>query len=118
VTVADDGFAGGELRPASAERLARIAAALASTPGLRVEVEGNCDAPSGDATALARANGVARALQSSGVSGITSRGLGSSHLLTSNASEAGRVMNRRVEIVISGDAIGTLPYWDRTYRIK
>jgi hypothetical protein len=35
----------------------------------------------------------------------------------SNATPAGREQNRRVEIVISGEAIGTLPYWDRTYSL-
>jgi flagellar motor protein MotB len=47
----------------------------------------------------------------------TARGLGDSRPLVSNSSAAGREQNRRVEIVISGDAIGTLPFWDRTYSL-
>jgi outer membrane protein OmpA-like peptidoglycan-associated protein len=48
---------------------------------------------------------------------ITSQGFGNSRLAASNASEAGKVENRRVEIVVSGDAIGALPIWDRTYSV-
>ena len=43
--------------------------------------------------------------------------LGDSTPVVSNSSAAGREQNRRVEIVISGDLIGTLPYWDRTYSL-
>ncbi len=37
--------------------------------------------------------------------------------LTSNSTATGREQNRRVEIVISGDPIGSLPVWDRTYSL-
>ena len=46
------------------------------------------------------------------------RGLGASRPLTSNGTESGRIANRRVEIVISGDAIGSIPFWDHTYSIS
>jgi hypothetical protein len=48
---------------------------------------------------------------------VTSQSLGNSRPIVSNATEAGRMENRRVEIVISGDPIGTLPFWDRAYRV-
>jgi len=44
---------------------------------------------------------------------VTSEGFGNSRPLGSNLSE-----NRRVEIVVSGDPIGTLPFWDRTYSLN
>jgi hypothetical protein len=44
--------------------------------------------------------------------------LGASRPLTSNASAAGRVENRRVEIVIAGDPIGSMPFWDRSYTLS
>ena len=46
---------------------------------------------------------------------IAARGEGSERPVASNSTAAGRVQNRRVEIVLSGDAIGNLASWDRTY---
>jgi hypothetical protein len=41
---------------------------------------------------------------------MSARGFGNSRPLGPNAA-----MNRRVEITISGDPIGSAPYWERTY---
>jgi hypothetical protein len=49
---------------------------------------------------------------------IVARSLGSSHPTTSNATEAGRIANRRVEIIISGGQIGDSPLWNRAYSIS
>jgi outer membrane protein OmpA-like peptidoglycan-associated protein len=46
---------------------------------------------------------------------VTARGLGSTRPIAGNNSSSGREQNRRVEIVISGDPIGAMAYWDRTY---
>jgi hypothetical protein len=43
--------------------------------------------------------------------------MGNSEPLASNATPSGREQNRRVEVVISGDPIGTLASWDRTYNV-
>jgi flagellar motor protein MotB len=48
---------------------------------------------------------------------IQVRAVGSSRPIASNATPTGRELNRRVEIAISGDAIGNMPYWDRTYSL-
>jgi hypothetical protein len=49
---------------------------------------------------------------------VLARGLGDSRPLTSNATAAGREQNRRVEIVISGNPIGDMPYWAQSYNLK
>jgi len=49
---------------------------------------------------------------------VIARGLGNTHPLVSNASPGGRIQNRRVEIVISGDPIGNMPFWDRSYTLS
>jgi flagellar motor protein MotB len=119
VTVPDQGFNGSALRSEYAGRLARVAALLSTEPGLRVEVEGNTDSVSSEGIALNRAHEVLNALTRAGVAttSIQARGLGASRLLMSNATESGRVTNRRVEIVISGRPIGDVPFWDHTYSL-
>jgi outer membrane protein OmpA-like peptidoglycan-associated protein len=119
VTVVDADFRGAALRPEIYSGLTRIAAAIAAHPGLTVAVEGNCDSPSGDREAYDRAMSVRDALVRSGVpsSAITSRSLGSTRPVVSNASAGGRVQNRRVEIAISGDPIGAMASWDRSYSV-
>jgi len=48
---------------------------------------------------------------------VSVRSLGDSRLLGSNATARGREENRRVEIVISGDEIGSTALWDRPYTV-
>lgn len=45
------------------------------------------------------------------------RSWGDSRPLASNASASGREQNRRVEIVISGNPIGDMPYWPKSYTL-
>ncbi len=119
-TVSGSAFTGGALRQTSIEPIARIGAIIAANPGLRVEVEGHMDSPGSEAVSAERAEAVREIILSRGVSAnaVVARGLGNSRPLTSNATEAGRQENQRVEIVISGDMIGSTPFWDRTYSIK
>jgi outer membrane protein OmpA-like peptidoglycan-associated protein len=116
-TVPNSAFAGADVREAESDQIARIAAMIAATPGLRVEVEGHTAEPAADGLAWKRADAVREILIAHGVSpnAVTSRGLGNTRPLTSNATAAGREENQRVEIVISGDPIGNIPFWDRTY---
>jgi flagellar motor protein MotB len=118
VTLGDQAFNGMELRESAAGQLARIAAII-SQPHLRIDVEGYTDNALTNATSWARARAVERILLRQGLSAdrVTARGLGDMRPLVSNASPAGRVQNRRVEILISGEAIGNLPNWDRTYSL-
>ena len=122
VTVPEADFRAGSLNPAIAGSLGRIAQVIAAHPGLSVEVEGNCDASNAAAESVAsqRAAAVRAALIQAGLpsSSVDARSLGSSRLIASNASPSGREQNRRVEIVVVGSAIGSLPYWDKPYSLN
>jgi outer membrane protein OmpA-like peptidoglycan-associated protein len=120
VTIPDADFSGPELRGAATGQVARVAAIVAAHPGLRVEVEGNTDSTASEALASRRAEVVRGVVLGGGLppSAVAARGLSNTRPLTSNASASGRVENRRVEIVISGDPIGTMPFWDRSYTLS
>ena len=119
VTVGDPDFRGVALRPDIYGALARIASVIASHPGLRVAVQGNSDGPHGDREAYDRAIAVRDVLVRAGVpsSLIAAESLSDTRPVVSNASLAGRIQNRRVEIAISGDLIGTTASWDRPYSL-
>ncbi len=120
IAVPDGDFSGGVLRGNATEQLARIGRALANDPGLHVSVEGYSDSPAGVAISQMRADAVQNVLFGAGFPSTmaTSRGLGDSRLLTSNSTDAGRIENRRVEIVVTGAAIGSTPYWDHAYVLR
>jgi flagellar motor protein MotB len=115
VTLVDREFGGSTLSPIGSGEVARVAAIVAAQPGLRIAVEGHSETASTADRAVQRAATVRSALVAAGLppGGVTSQGFGNSRPLGSIASE-----NRRVEIVISGDPIGTLPFWDRTYSLN
>jgi flagellar motor protein MotB len=118
-TVPDSDFGGAELRGPAANRLARLVTILAAYPELRVAVEGHSDSAATQAQASNRAESVRGMLVGHGLppDRTSVLDLGDSTPLVSNNSAAGREQNRRVEIVISGDPIGTVPFWDRTYSL-
>jgi flagellar motor protein MotB len=121
IMVPDADFRGGVLNPSVAAMLPRIGPVIAGTPGLSVEVDGYTDLAEAQHEAVAneRAQDVLGTLVRGGLaSRVFSRGMANSHPLGSNATAAGREQNRRVEIVIAGDAIGTLPLWDKTYTLS
>jgi len=115
VTLPDSDFTGDSVHGAAAEHIARVAAIVARQPGLRVSVEGYSERAAEQPQSEARAFAVRRVLTNNGLSGsaVTAKGFGDSRPL----GPVGQGENSRVEIVISGDAIGTLPFWDRTYSL-
>ncbi len=119
VTVSDADFTGATLRPEAAQEVSRVASIVASQPGLHVAVEGYTDTPGSSQFSSDRAAAVGNTLVTAGLASgmVSTQGYGDSRPITSNATENGRIDNRRVEIVISGDPIGTLPFWDRTYSV-
>ena len=119
VTVPDASFDGPQLKGTSTEQVARLGRILANQPGLRLQVEGYTDSGNSEALSARRAEAVQGVLLGAGVPAnmVSARGLGDSRPLTSNATASGRVENRRVEIVVSGAALGSLPYWDHSYSL-
>jgi outer membrane protein OmpA-like peptidoglycan-associated protein len=92
--------------------LAKVAGILQAYPGLKVQVEGYTDIVGGDdfnqKLSENRANGVMNFLVSQGVAQdhISAQGFGKSNPVADNSTAAGRSQNRRVNLVVSGDAIG------------
>lgn len=101
------------LRPQAREKLARVAGIVAGHPGLRLEVEGHTDSVGGDEynqrLSEQRGEAVRAYLTQAGMAtgSVTAKGMGKSDPVASNENAAGRQQNRRVEIVISGEVIGT-----------
>jgi outer membrane protein OmpA-like peptidoglycan-associated protein len=101
------------LRPAAREKLARISGIVLSHPGLKLEVEGHTDSVGSDSynqtLSEQRANSVREYLVSNGIppTSVTAVGFGKTMPVASNDNAAGRQMNRRVELVVSGEVIGT-----------
>ena len=118
-TISNSGFAGTLLRPEISAQVARIAAVLVAHPELRIEVGGHTADPDTAGLSQRRAEAVRDVLFSRGVHSnfISVRGLGNSYPLGSNRTASGREENQRVEIVISGAAIGNIPYWEQSYTL-
>jgi outer membrane protein OmpA-like peptidoglycan-associated protein len=104
--------------PALSTQLAALARAMSPHRDLHVEVEAHSDRDERPATQQ-RAEWVRQALASAGLRPdiIVARGLSNDRPVMSNAAGGGRARNRRVEIVIAGDAIGDVATWDRKYPI-
>jgi outer membrane protein OmpA-like peptidoglycan-associated protein len=100
------------LKPATRETLAKVAGILLTHPTLRVSVEGHTDSTGSDEYNLKlsqrRADSVREYLIENGISSsnIEAHGMGKDQPVASNDTAAGRQQNRRVEMVVSGDAIG------------
>jgi len=100
------------LKPDTKISLAKVAGILLAYPGLKVQVEGFTDAVGSDEynqkLSEDRAATVKDFLVSQGVSGnnITSQGFGKTRPVADNSTSQGRAQNRRVNLIVSGDAIG------------
>jgi flagellar motor protein MotB len=115
VTIPASAFTGEQF--ISVEQAVRVAGILSRFRGLQVSCEGYTSEDNSDALSMQRASAVMVALIANGLpaSSVTAAGFGNARPLGPNNSAEGRAANSRVEIVISGDSIGTLPYWERTY---
>jgi outer membrane protein OmpA-like peptidoglycan-associated protein len=100
------------LKPAAREKLARAAGIVLSHPGLKLELEGHTDSVGGDEfnqqLSEKRAASVRDFLVQQGVAlnSVTARGFGKTMPVASNDTAAGRQLNRRVEMIVTGDVIG------------
>jgi outer membrane protein OmpA-like peptidoglycan-associated protein len=101
------------LKPGAREKLAKVAGILLAYPGLNIEVGGYTDNVGGDAMNQTlsehRAVSVRDYLVQQGVptNSISAKGFGNTLPVASNDNSAGRQQNRRVELVVSGDTIGS-----------
>ncbi len=100
------------LKPDAREKLAKVSGILLAYPDLKIQVEGYTDNVGSDAynqkLSEQRAGAVRDYLVSQGVAAdnVTSTGYGAASPVAPNTSAAGRAKNRRVQLVVSGAAIG------------
>lgn len=100
------------LKPEAREKLAKVSGILQAYPGLKMQVEGYTDNIGSEEynqkLSEERAGAVRDYLVTEGVTdgNISSQGLGKTRPIADNATNSGRAQNRRVEMVVSGDAIG------------
>ncbi|HEY1463782.1 MAG TPA: OmpA family protein, partial [Terriglobales bacterium] len=100
------------LKPAARERLARISGIVAAYPDLKLQIEGYTDSVGSDAynqtLSEKRAGSERDYLVNDGVSinNVIAQGMGKSDPIADNSSAAGRKLNRRVEMIVSGESIG------------
>jgi len=101
------------LRQTAREKLARIAGIILNYPGLRLEAEGHTDNVGSEEfnqkLSEQRAYSVRDYLVSQGIpiSSIAAVGKSFSMPVASNDTAQGRQQNRRVELIVSGEVIGT-----------
>lgn len=101
------------LKSGAREKLAKVAGILIAYPGLNIAVGGYTDNVGGDEMnqklSEYRAGSVRDYLVQEGVTAntVSATGFGNSSPVASNDNSAGRQENRRVELVVSGEAIGS-----------
>jgi len=101
-----------DLRTEAREKLARLSGVVLAHPGLNLAVEGYTDNIGSEdlnqKLSDKRAESVRTFLVAQGLGdgNVTAQGFGMSTPVADNATAAGRQENRRVEIVVSGEAIG------------
>jgi outer membrane protein OmpA-like peptidoglycan-associated protein len=100
------------LKPDAREKLAKVSGILLAYPGLTLQVEGYTDNVGTDdynqKLSEERADGVRDFLVTEGVAqnNISAAGYGKSDPVADNSTASGRAENRRVQLVVSGNAIG------------
>ena len=101
------------LKPGAREKLAKVAGILVSYPELNIEVGGYTDNVGGDAMNQTlsenRASTVRDYLVNQGVAtnSVSAKGFGNTLPVATNDNSSGRQQNRRVELLVSGEAIGS-----------
>lgn len=101
------------LKSGAREKLAKVSGILIAYPGLNIAVGGYTDNVGGDemnqTLSRNRAEAVRDYLVNQGVvaTSVSAQGFGNSSPVASNDNSAGRQENRRVELLVSGEAIGS-----------
>lgn len=102
-----------DLRSQAREALAKLTGIVLNYPSLRLAIEGHTDSTGAvefnQALSQKRANEVRDYLIGQGLDArtLTAEGLGTTNPVADNATSEGRQKNRRVEIIVSGEVIGT-----------
>jgi outer membrane protein OmpA-like peptidoglycan-associated protein len=102
-----------ELAPGARERLAKVSGIILAYPSLHLAVEGHTDAVGSDEynqnLSERRAESVRDYFVQQGIAAasVEARGFGKTEPIASNDTAEGRQQNRRVELILSGDAIGS-----------
>lgn len=100
------------LRSEAREKLAKLSGIVLAHPGLQLEVEGHTDSVGSDdlnqKLSEQRATAVQTYLigQSLDREAVSAKGFGKTQPVADNATASGRQLNRRVEIIVSGEVIG------------
>jgi outer membrane protein OmpA-like peptidoglycan-associated protein len=101
-----------ELLPAARERLAKVSGIVLAYPTLNVAIEGHTDSIGADdynqQLSEHRAQAVRDYFVRQGINSaaVEARGYGKTEPIATNDTAEGRQQNRRVELILSGDAIG------------
>jgi outer membrane protein OmpA-like peptidoglycan-associated protein len=101
------------LKPAAREVLAKLSGIILAYPSLMLDIGGYTDSVGTDALNQTLSENRAGAVrdflitQGIGRTSIASQGFGEGQPVATNDSAAGRQQNRRVELVVSGELIGT-----------
>jgi outer membrane protein OmpA-like peptidoglycan-associated protein len=101
-----------ELAPGARERLAKVSGIVLAYPSLHLAVEGHTDSIGSDEynqnLSEQRAEAVRDYFVQQGIASasVEARGFGKTEPIASNDTPEGRQQNRRVELILSGDAIG------------
>jgi outer membrane protein OmpA-like peptidoglycan-associated protein len=95
-------------------RLAKVSGIILAYPDLKLEIDGFTDNKGTPEYNMGLSDRRAKAVQAFlvtqgvGPDMVTTRGYGESNPVASNATASGRQQNRRVELVVSGNAIGSV----------
>jgi outer membrane protein OmpA-like peptidoglycan-associated protein len=101
------------LKPGAKLRLAKISGIILAYPDLKLEIDGFTDNKGTPQYNMTLSDKRAKAVrdflvgQGVGTDAVMTKGFGESNPVASNATPAGRQQNRRVELVVSGTAIGS-----------
>ena len=102
-----------DLRSGAREALAKLSGIVLNYPTLHLSIEGHTDSTGGaefnQTLSEKRADGVREYLVSQGLDSgsLAAQGLGMDNPVADNRTADGRQKNRRVEIIVSGEVIGT-----------
>jgi outer membrane protein OmpA-like peptidoglycan-associated protein len=96
-----------ELKPEARERLAKISGIVLAYPDLKLQIMGYTDSIGSDEYNQTLSDKRAEAVRDFlSMNSVTAQGMGKADPVADNSTAQGRQLNRRVEMIVSGDVIG------------